>query len=153
MTKLLEKGIEAVRALPEDRQDMVGELLLNIAKNDPQYGLTADQLQDVKLSLAEADLPAFSASAQRLADFVSEHPVAHVFGTHIEQKAVPYLDYGRGTNYQPEEHALELTRAHIFELNEAFKSLSGTLKEVATPDFTIVARGAATAYPPAPSSE
>jgi hypothetical protein len=55
MTKLLEKGIEAVRALPEDRQDMVGELLLNIAKNDPQYGLTAEQLEDVKLSLAEAE--------------------------------------------------------------------------------------------------
>jgi hypothetical protein len=60
MTKLLEKGIEAVRALSEDRQDMAGELLLNIAKNDPQYRLTAEQLQDVRLSLAEADRGEFA---------------------------------------------------------------------------------------------
>jgi hypothetical protein len=55
MTKLLEKGIEAVRALSEDRQDMAGELLLNIAKTGPQYRLTAEQLADAKLAIAEAD--------------------------------------------------------------------------------------------------
>jgi predicted transcriptional regulator len=60
MTKLLEKGIEAVRALPDDRQDMAGELLLSIAKNDPQYRLTTEQLQDVKLSLQEADQGEFA---------------------------------------------------------------------------------------------
>jgi hypothetical protein len=60
MTKLLEKGIEAVRALPDDRQDMAGELLLNIAKNDPQYWLTAEQLQDIKLAIAEADRGEFA---------------------------------------------------------------------------------------------
>jgi hypothetical protein len=60
MTKLLEKGIEAVRALPDDRQDMAGELLPNIAKNDPQYWLTAEQLQDVKLAMAEADRGEFA---------------------------------------------------------------------------------------------
>lgn len=54
MTKLLERGIEAVRALPEDRQDMAGELLLSIAKNEPQYHLTAEQVRDVKLALSEA---------------------------------------------------------------------------------------------------
>jgi hypothetical protein len=60
MTKLLEKGIEAVRALPDDRQDMAGELLLNIAKNDPQYRLTVEQLQDVKLALQEAEQGEFA---------------------------------------------------------------------------------------------
>ena len=55
MTKLLEKGIEAVRALPEERQDMAGELLLNIAKNEPQYPLAAEQLEDLELAVAEAD--------------------------------------------------------------------------------------------------
>jgi hypothetical protein len=57
------------------------------------------------------------------------------------------MDYGRGSNYQPEEAPLELTRAHVFELNEAFNSLHGKLEVVATPDFTIVPRGAATSYP------
>ena len=60
MTKLLEKGIEAVRALPEDRQDMAGELLLNIAKNEPQYRLTAEQIEVLKLAIAEADRSEFA---------------------------------------------------------------------------------------------
>jgi len=80
---------------------------------------------------------------------VSEHPVAHVLGTHIEQKNLPYLDYGRGTIHQPDEAPLELTRAHVFELNEGFLSLHGTLKVVAMPDFTITGRGSAIAYPAA----
>jgi hypothetical protein len=46
--------------------------------------------------------------SQRLTDFVSVHLVAHVFGTHIEQKNLPYLDFGRGTIYQIDEAPLEL---------------------------------------------
>ena len=99
------------------------------------------------LTVNQEDVAAFAASTQRLADFVSEHPVAHVLGTHIEQKNLPYLDYGRGTIYQPDEAPLELTRAHVLELNEGFISLHGTLKVVAMPDFTITGRGAAIAYP------
>jgi hypothetical protein len=60
MTKLLEKGIEVVGALPEDRQDMAGELLLNIAKNEPQYRLTTEQIEDLKLAIAEADRGEFA---------------------------------------------------------------------------------------------
>jgi glyoxylase-like metal-dependent hydrolase (beta-lactamase superfamily II) len=128
-----------------------GHNVASIALYDRPTGnlLTGDSLYPGLLSLDQADLATFAASAKRLANFASEHLIAHVLGTHIEQKRLPYLDYGRGTVYQPEEHALELTRAHLFELNEAFVSLNGKLKEVATPDFTIVARGAATAYPTA----
>ena len=39
------------------------------------------------------------------------------------------------------------------ELNEAFNSLHGKLEVVATPDFTIVPRGAATTYPAATSGK
>jgi len=60
MTRLLEQGIEAVRALPEDRQDMAGQLLLNIARNDPRYRLTIEQIADIKLSIAEADRSEFA---------------------------------------------------------------------------------------------
>jgi len=99
--------------------------------------------------LAVEDIGVYTASAQRLADFVSEHPVAHVLGTHIEQKNLPYLDFGRGTIYQIDESPLELTRAHVFELNDAFISLHGENKDYATPDFTLVPRGtSATQYPP-----
>ena len=56
MTKLLDQGIEAVRALPKDRQDAAGELLLAIARQDePHYRLTALQVEEVKAAIAEAD--------------------------------------------------------------------------------------------------
>ena len=111
--------------------------------------MTGDSLYTGLLSINRTDLAAYAASAQRLADFVSEHPVAHVLGTHIEQKNLPYLDFGRGTIYQIDEAPLELKRAHVFELNDAFISLHGDYKTVAMPDFTLVPRETGeTAYPP-----
>jgi hypothetical protein len=62
MTKLLEKGIEAVKALPADRQDMAGELLLALAKYEPKYELTAEQIEDLKFAIAEADRGEFAAA-------------------------------------------------------------------------------------------
>src|SRR5262249_27582976 len=64
MTKLLEQGIEAVRALPADRQDMAGQLLLSIAKDDPRYRLTIEQIEDLKLSIAQADRGEFASDAE-----------------------------------------------------------------------------------------
>lgn len=64
MTKLLEKGIEAVRGLPADRQDMAGELLLSLAETGAQYSLTAEQLADVKLAIAEADRGNFASDSE-----------------------------------------------------------------------------------------
>ena len=61
MTKLLEKGIEAVKALPPERQDMAGALLLDIAEtNTREYTLTPEQLADLELSIAEADRGEFA---------------------------------------------------------------------------------------------
>jgi predicted transcriptional regulator len=54
MTRLLEKGIEAVRTLPDELQDMAGELLLRLAERAPYYQLTPQQIEDVHLGLAEA---------------------------------------------------------------------------------------------------
>jgi hydroxyacylglutathione hydrolase len=109
--------------------------------------MTGDSLYPGLLTVE--DIGVYTASAQRLTDFVSDHPVAHVLGTHIEQKDSPYLDFGRGTIYQVDEAPLELTRAHVFELNDAFLSLHGENKILATPDFTLVPRGTTeTLYPP-----
>jgi hypothetical protein len=57
MTTLLEKGIEAVRALAEERQDAAGELLLNIAAPDADesYRLTSSQIADIQESIIDAD--------------------------------------------------------------------------------------------------
>ncbi|HEY4919047.1 MAG TPA: hypothetical protein VII40_02985 [Xanthobacteraceae bacterium] len=55
MTKLLEQGIRAVQELPAERQDMAGELLLTLAASESPYGLTREQIEDVKLAIEEAD--------------------------------------------------------------------------------------------------
>jgi hydroxyacylglutathione hydrolase len=126
-----------------------GHDVASIALYDGLTGnlMTGDSLYPGLLSVSQPDLAAATSSARRLADFASDHLVAHVLGAHIEQRRYPYLDYGRGTIYQPDEAPLDLTRAHIFELSDAFQALHGTLNVVAAPDFTIIGRGAATAYP------
>jgi len=60
MTKLLEQGIRAIQALPAERQDMAGELLLKLAASEPQYGLTREQIEDLKLAIEEADRGEFA---------------------------------------------------------------------------------------------
>lgn len=60
MTKLLVQGIEAVRYLPADRQDLARELLLSLAARAPQFELTAAQIEDLKLAVAEADRGEFA---------------------------------------------------------------------------------------------
>jgi hypothetical protein len=65
MTKLLEKGIAAVSALPADRQDMIGALLLDIAETDSRkYTLTPEQLSELELSIAQADRGEFATEAE-----------------------------------------------------------------------------------------
>ena len=60
MTKLLEQGIDAVRRLPAERQDMAGHLLLTLAMGEPHLTLTAEQIEDVKLSAEAADRGEFA---------------------------------------------------------------------------------------------
>jgi hypothetical protein len=43
--------LHVVRELSADRQDMVGELLLTQATADPQYALTREQIDDLKLDV------------------------------------------------------------------------------------------------------
>ncbi len=64
MTKLLEEGIQAVRELPADRQDMAGELLLTLAASEPQYPLTTEQVEDLRLALEEADRRNYASEAE-----------------------------------------------------------------------------------------
>jgi glyoxylase-like metal-dependent hydrolase (beta-lactamase superfamily II) len=112
--------------------------------------MTGDSLYPGRLGVQ--DFAAFKASAQRLADFVSDRPIAHVLGTHIEQTSTPYLDYPRGTPYQPEEHSLALTRAHVIELNEAFIAMDGKPQKMAFPEFTVTVRAAPRPSAPPPSA-
>jgi hypothetical protein len=67
MTKLLDQGIEAVRSLPEERQDVAGELLLALAGKRRSGSLSLEQIEDVKLALAEAERGEFASDAEMAA--------------------------------------------------------------------------------------
>lgn len=110
---------------------------LSVAFYDRRTGilLAGDSLYPGRLYIH--DLPAFGASIQRLVDFTQDKLVAHILGCHIEQSKTPFLDYPIGTKYQPEEHVLELSHAHLVELNEALKAMAGRPVRYALRDFTI----------------
>lgn len=64
MTKLLEEGIEAVRGLPEDRQDIAGALLLLIAARErPSYRLTPEQIEGTRQAQAAVARGEFASDA------------------------------------------------------------------------------------------
>lgn len=83
------------------------------------------------------DFGEFQASTERLIRFTAGKPVAHILGNHIEQTRTPFLDYPVGTIYQPDEHALALSRGSLLELEDALLSLQGRAARLALRDFTI----------------
>ena len=107
----------------------------SIAIYDRQTGvlLTGDTLYPGRLFVQDG--AAFIDSIQRLVSFTATRPVAHILGTHIENSATPFVDYPVGTVYQPDEHVLELGRAHLLELRE---QLRPPLRTVVLRDFSIL---------------
>ncbi|MBI2150253.1 MAG: MBL fold metallo-hydrolase [Acidobacteria bacterium] len=100
--------------------------------------LTGDSFYPGRLYVS--DYPAFAASNQRLVDFTRDRPVAHILGTHIEQSRTPFIDYPRGTAYQPDEHSLELSRGHLLELNDALVRLNGAPGRILLPSVAVLPR-------------
>lgn len=76
-------------------------------------------------------------SVDRLVAFTQSRPVAHVLGAHIEQSRTPFLDYPVGTQFQPNEHVLELGRAHLLELQAALQGMPGPMLRTWLRDFTV----------------
>ncbi|CAN5751826.1 hypothetical protein BH18ACI5_BH18ACI5_22770 [soil metagenome] len=109
----------------------------SIALYDRQTGvlLTGDTVYPGRLYISNAT--AFTASIRRLVDFTSTRPVTHILGNHIENSRTPFVDYGTGTTYQPEEHALPLARSHLLEIDEALRKMNGNITRLALPDLTL----------------
>ena len=97
--------------------------------------LTGDTVYPGRLYVR--DTAAFAASVHRLADFARAHPVTYLLGAHIEQSRTPFLDYPVGTVSQPDEHALELVPAQLFELDGAVQAMRGRFTRTPLRDFTI----------------
>jgi hydroxyacylglutathione hydrolase len=109
----------------------------SIAIYDRQTGIlfTGDTLYPGRLYVE--DPLAFAVSIQRLVEFTQGKIVTHVLGNHIEQTRTAYLDYPIGTVFQPDEHELALSRAHLLELNDALQRMNGKVVRMAFRDFTI----------------
>jgi glyoxylase-like metal-dependent hydrolase (beta-lactamase superfamily II) len=135
--------------VPIDLGDRIVDLIpipghdaASIALYDRRTGilLTGDSFYPGRLYVGEAEFPAFVASHQRMVDFTRDRPVAHILGTHIEQTNTPFVDYPRGTVYQPDEHVLELTRGVLLELNDALIRLNGKPQRVVLRDVILSPR-------------
>jgi glyoxylase-like metal-dependent hydrolase (beta-lactamase superfamily II) len=97
--------------------------------------LTGDNLYPGRLYVR--DWKQFAESTARLVQFTSTRKVTHILGTHIEQTNQPFVDYPVGTKYQPNEHTLELGRAHLLELHDALVSHPDKPERLFYRDFTI----------------
>lgn len=97
--------------------------------------LTGDNLYPGRLYIRDWDT--YARSTQRLVEFSQTHLVSHLLGNHIEQTATPFLEYPIGSIYQPNEHVLELSRAHLWELGREIAKLQGQPARIALRDFTI----------------
>ena len=61
MTRLLQQAVETVSALPDDTQDELARILLQLAGvEQPRYELTLEEEADMDASLAEADRGEFA---------------------------------------------------------------------------------------------
>jgi hypothetical protein len=97
--------------------------------------LTGDTVYPGRLYVREAR--DFVESVGRLVEFTATREVVHVLGAHIENTRTPYLDYPRGTTFQPDEHVLELGRAHLLELQDALRQMGGRIERRSFRDFTV----------------
>ncbi|MFO0826537.1 MAG: MBL fold metallo-hydrolase [Phycisphaerales bacterium] len=97
--------------------------------------LTGDTLYPGRLYISS--WPSYKASIQRLVDFTATKTLCWVMGTHIEMRDVPGQDFPVGSTSHPNEHALQLTRDHLLELNSACIALGNTPVYQVHDDFII----------------
>ena len=73
MTKLLEEAFRKASELPEDRQDFLGRMLLQVVGEGGAFSsLTDEQIAEVRRSLAQAEAGDF-ASDEAVKDMYEKH--------------------------------------------------------------------------------
>lgn len=114
-----------------------GHDTLSLALYDRQTGIlfSGDSLYPGRIFVRDFD--AFTRSNQRLVDFTRGKIVNHILGCHVEQSTTPYIDYPVGTAYQPFEVPLQMSRAHLLEMNDALQQMKGSKERLFLRDFTI----------------
>lgn len=87
--------------------------------------------------LVVRDWPAYRASVARLAEFARSHPVDFILGAHIEMKRTPGECYDPATEFQPDEHVLELGPERLRELHEACERMGDAPRRDVHDEFII----------------
>lgn len=107
---------------------------------DPQTHLllSGDTLYPGRLYVPANWSAVFSASVDRLAQFVREHPVSYLLGAHIEMTSTPGQDYGHEAPTHPNEHALELPPEAAYELQRVAGGAGDSTQRTVTDDFIVV---------------
>ena len=73
MTKLLEEAFRKASELPEDRQDFIGRMLLQVVSEGGAFArLTDEQVAEVRRSLAQAEAGVF-ASDEAVKELYEKH--------------------------------------------------------------------------------
>lgn len=126
----------------------------HVAVHDPRTRalFTGDTLYPGLLTVR--DWPAYRRSAARLADLVRQEEVSVVLGAHVEMTRTPGVPYPLGTTWQPDEHPLPLTAAHVLELHEACEAMAGAPHVDVHDSFVVqplVADGTPSGSPPGSS--
>jgi len=83
---------------------------------------SGDFLMPGRLTLE--DTAADQRSAARVIDFLTNRPVTHVLGGHIERDLAGHT-YAEGATYHPNERPLELSREDLMKLQAALASFNG----------------------------
>lgn len=104
-----------------------------------QLLLTGDSLYPGLLVIN--DWAAYRHSIARLKSFVDTHPVSFVLGAHIEMTNQPFRWFGLGEFFQPNEHVLQLSSAHLTELANAVATMGTPPQTDRHADFIIFPAG------------
>jgi len=112
----------------------------SIALYDGQTGIliTGDTLYPGRLYVR--DFEAFRASIARLIDFIGDHKVTWVLGTHIEMTQEPGVDYEHRAPTHPNERELQLGIEHVHELHNALQAMGDHIRHEVHDDFIVVPR-------------
>jgi len=96
----------------------------HVAFYDNRTGIlfTGDFLMPARLLIEDAR--AYRESALRVIDFLNTRQLTHILGGHIELNTAGDA-YRFGSQYHPNEHRLELTRADLEALPAAFEHFNG----------------------------
>jgi hydroxyacylglutathione hydrolase len=92
---------------------------ISIYDSQTQWLMTGDTLYPGLVYVK--DWHAYRSSIDRMANFADEHQVSAIMGAHIEMQRSGGNYYPIGSQYQPDEAALDLSVSHLNELNNKLK--------------------------------